>query len=414
MTIEIIAIGHEVLHGVINNTNASFISAELLKAGWNVKRHTVLPDDAQSLEEGIREALARADMVITTGGLGPTCDDLTRSIASKIFDSPIQRDEELVKELTSRYGEKLTSLEDQSLAPTKAKRLTNRLGTASGWVFSENGRRLALLPGPPREMSAMLIDVLLPQLSSIIGQQPRQNFIQVSQLCCLREDDVDPFLRKLSQEFPSVHAGIYPGYGSLTVRFSSPSEQETESCQQALEREFGTYLFYSPHGKIEESIHSWFKEHEQTLAFAESCTGGRLASQITLLPGASEFFLGSLIVYADQLKRDLLGVAESTISSLGAVSKEVVEEMLEGLFKKTQADWALAVSGIAGPTGGSHEKPVGTVWCAMGQRGHPPETALLYFPFSRETIITVTSTYLLGALWRKIRYRVPLNSGLAK
>jgi len=411
MSVEIIAIGHEVLHGMVLNTNAAFISAELLKAGWNVTRHSVLPDDPEPLEAGLREALQRADIVITTGGLGPTCDDITRNVASKIFDSPLKRDPILAEELERRFGKNLLSLEDQSLAPVKAKRLSNRIGTASGWLFSEKDHHLAILPGPPREMAAMLTDVLLPQISQVIGQPPKMSFVKIAHLCCLREDDVDPLLRKLSVDFPTIHVGIYSGYGALTVRFSGQTEREVESCQQALERDFATYLLESTHGKIEEAVHHWFKDHKKTLAFAESCTGGgKLASQITALPGASEVFLGSLVVYADQLKIDILGVSENTLRTHGAVSGEVVQEMVAGVFKVTRADWAIAVSGVAGPTGGSSDKPVGTVWGAIGERGKPMEVAHMFLPATRETIIAVSTNRLLGALWRKVRYNVPFRS----
>ncbi len=410
MSIEIVAIGHEVLHGMVVNTNAAFISAELEKAGWNVIRHTVLPDDSEQLENGLREALKRADFVITTGGLGPTCDDITRTIASKIFESPVQRDASLADELEKRFGKNLPSLDGLALAPVKAKRLLNRVGTASGWLFSDNSRRLALLPGPPREMTAMLTGELIPQIASVLGVQPKKSVIRVSHLCSLREDDVDPFLRTLSARYPSVHAGIYPGYGGLTVRFSGMVENDVQRCAEELERDFATYLFSTPQGKIEEAIHSWFKEHKKTLAFGESCTGGKIASLITALPGASEFFLGSLVAYSNQLKRECLGVSEKTLNTYGAVSEEVVREMLAGIFKATGADWAIAVSGIAGPTGGSPDKPVGTVWGAIGERGKPAETAQMVLPLSRETIIAVSANRLLGALWRKVRYGVPFRS----
>lgn len=410
MSIEIIAIGNEVLSGMIVNTNAAFISSELTKAGWHVARHDVLPDDPKVLEKGLREALARADLVITTGGLGPTCDDITRTIASKIFDSPVQRSAEMAAELELRFGKKLPSLEDLSLAPVKAARLPNRVGTASGWLFKDQGHCLALLPGPPREMSAMLIDALLPQLPKVLGKHPEMRVSRTLHLCCLREEDVDGLLRKLSEEYPDVHAGIYPGYGTLTVRFSGKDGKQVHACVEAMLRDFETYLYEAPHGKIEEAIHTFFKEQGKTLAFGESCTGGKIASLITTIPGASEFFLGSVVVYSNELKKNILGVSESTLLTFGAVSGETVQEMLDGVFKLTGADWAIAVSGIAGPSGGTPDKPVGTVWGAIGERGKPAEVAHMFLPINRESLIAATANRLLGALWRKVRFGVPFRS----
>lgn len=410
MTIEIVAIGNEVLSGMIVNTNAAFISSELTKAGWHVARHTVLPDDSKILEKGLRDALERADLVITTGGLGPTCDDITRTIACAIFDSPVQPSAEIAAELTNRFGNQFPSLEALAQMPVKATRLINRVGTASGWLFKEKKHCLALLPGPPREMSAMLTEVLLPQLTKILGKHPEMRITRTLHLCMLREENVDALLRELSAAYPDIHAGVYPGYGSLTVRFSGKDERNLHACVEAMLRDFDSYIYEAPQGKIEEAIHACFKEQGKTLALAESCTGGKIASQITALPGASEFFLGSFVVYSNDMKTALLGVSETTLKKTGAVSRETVQEMLEGIFKNTKADWAIAVSGIAGPAGGSPEKPVGTVWGAIGERGKPAEVAHMFLPLSRETLIAVISNRLLGALWRKIRYGVPFRS----
>jgi nicotinamide-nucleotide amidase len=180
------------------------MSNELAKAGYRVARHTVLPDDAEALESGLKEALARSLLVLTTGGLGPTCDDLTKRIAAKIFDSPLERDEALFEELKKKYGEARASFEDQALIPTKAKRLLNAVGTASGFFFSEKGHSLALLPGPPREMMPMLTEILLPELPQLLGIKPQSAWIQTAHLCFLREDEVDPLLRELEEEYPNV------------------------------------------------------------------------------------------------------------------------------------------------------------------------------------------------------------------
>lgn len=407
MSFEIIAIGNEVLSGMIVNGNAAKIADAMTAQGWSVARHTVVPDDPDILEKSLRDALARSSIVITTGGLGPTCDDITRSIAAKIFHSPLERNAEIAKELEQRFGKTLQSLEDQAIAPTKAKRLANSVGTASGWLFSEEGRHLALLPGPPREMFRMLQEELMPHLKKIMGESSYTT--RTLHLSCLREDDVDPTLRRLAKDYPDVFMGIYPGYGTVSVRFSGAQKESIQRCVEEIEREFKTYLFDSPNGKIEESLQAWFKEHGLTLALAESCTGGKMATQITSLPGASSYFLGSFVVYSDSLKKQVLGVSQKTLEAHGAVSQETVKEMLAGVFKVTEADWAIAVSGIAGPAGGSHDKPEGTVWAGIAARGQPPELIKMYLPFGREIFIAVTANRLLGSLLRKARFSIPFT-----
>jgi nicotinamide-nucleotide amidase len=210
-------------------------------------------------------------------------------------------------------------------------------------------------------------------------------------------------LRKLQKTFPTLRVGIYPGYGTLTVLFSAEEKDVVTKAKQHLIDAFATYVYDAPSGKIEEALHLKLIETKKTLAFAESCTGGMLAEKITALPGASDYFIGSIVAYSNHLKREWLAVKEGTLVQHGAVSKEVGCEMLAGMFKITGADYGIAVSGIAGPTGGSAEKPVGTVWAAYGARGEKPETVTFIAPGNRQTIILVAATRLLGMLWRHLQ-----------
>ena len=218
----------------------------------------------------------------------------------------------------------------------------------------------------------------------------------------LHEGLIDPTLRELQEQYPQVEVGIYPGYGVLVVSLLSSQEEQLKQCRAALEKKFGPYLFLAPNGKIEEAVHSWFIQNKKMLALAESCTGGLMAAQLTALPGASDYFLGSFVTYSNAMKIQILGVPEEVIRQTGAVSKETVAAMLEGVFKHSGADFGIAISGIAGPAGGSEAKPVGTMWAAIGERGKAPDIGSFLAKGNRQTRILSTTNNLLGALYRKV------------
>ena len=406
MKIEIVSIGDEILKGSIINTNAAFISHLLQKNGYSVSRQTTLPDHKEFLPLGLKEALARSDLVICTGGLGPTLDDITREAAAEIFNSDFYIDQSLADELKKRYQDRYHAVEDQARIPRKATPLYNPVGSAPGLVFSEEGKILILLPGVPKEMEALFLNQVIPFLQKKWPIHLTMKMVQLN-FCILYESFIDPLLRKLSAKYPAVEAGIYPGHGFLCVCLLSSHADQLASFQKGLGEHYGNYLFSAPSGKIQEALMSWCVKHKKTVAFAESCTGGMLAAQVTSLPGASDYFLGSFVVYSNAMKENILGVSKQTLQANGAESEETVREMLEGVFKKTTADYAIAVSGIAGPTGGTPEMPIGTTWAAIGERGKSPDVGKFITRGSRETIILTATNYLLGALWRKVDKGIP-------
>lgn len=356
--IEVVAIGNEILSGATLNTNTAYLSERLTMEGWEVHRHTALPDEPKLLIAGIQEALKRSSWVITTGGLGPTLDDITASSVSKLFKDPPQR-------------------------------ISNLVGSAQGVIYPS----LILLPGPPPEMQSMFEEGVLPYLRRVFP--PQKKFFEVFHLTSLSEMEVDPLLRELK----GVEAGIYPGYGILTVRLSSFEKAPLEAARKKIEEAFGSNIYPSKSGKIEEAIHAWFIKNHKTLALAESCTGGLMSAHLVSLAGASEYFLGSFITYSNALKKDILGVQAKE-----AVSKQAAREMLAGIFSATAADYGIAVSGIAGPGGGTPQKPVGTICYALGKRGEDPEIGeFLSEAKTRSIIILSTTNRLFGMLWRKIR-----------
>ena len=406
MIIELISIGDELLKGRIVNTNAAFLSRQLQSAGYPVFRQSTLPDERETLFKGLQEAIQRADLILATGGLGPTLDDLTRGVAAEIFHSDFHFDPAVADDIKRHFGNRVTSLEDQATVPTKAKTLKNEIGTAPGLIFSEGGKTLVLMPGVPKEMEPMFLEQVLPWMQKQWPIKHKKESIQLF-FCLVNESLLDPHLRILTGRYPSVEAGIYPTHGTLSVVLRSENRKELEAFEKELTLPFSSYRYFSPSGKVEEAVHDWFVKHKKTLAFAESCTGGMLAMQVTSIPGASDYFLGSFVVYSNPMKQEVLAVSKSTLDTQGAVSEATVKEMLEGVFKKSHADFAIAVSGIAGPAGGTPQKPVGTVCAAVGQRGKASDVGTFKAFGNRQTITLLTSQWLLGALWRKVEKGIP-------
>lgn len=406
MIIELVSIGDELLKGGIVNSNVACISRQLQERGYDVVRHTTLSDEKRALSAGLKEVLSRADLVIATGGLGPTLDDVTRQVAAELFDSPFHFDEKVAAELHRRFGEALTSLKDQATLPAKALALSNSVGTAPGLIFSEKGKTLVLLPGVPSEMLPLLSTQVLPYLEKSFPVSDKK---QTSQLhfTILNENTLDPHLRALSVLYPAVEVGIYPGWGTLSVVLRSQDKAQLKGFEETLLKQFGNYSYSAPNGKVEEALHSWFLKQGKRLAFAESCTGGLMASHITALPDASHYFLGSFVTYSNGMKERILGVSADTLKNHGAVSAETVKEMLQGIFLQSDADYAVAVSGIAGPSGGSLEKPIGTIWAAVGERGKAPDIGTFKTHGGRQAIILWTTNLLLGTLYRKVSLGIP-------
>jgi nicotinamide-nucleotide amidase len=406
MIIELISVGDEILRGAIVNTNTAFISRHLLLAGYPVARQTALPDEEKALEAGFREAFQRADLIIATGGLGPTLDDRTREVAAELFHSDFYLDQTIAEDIKRRFGKISVQVENQATVPSKAKTFPNRIGTAPGLIFSEGGKTLILMPGVPKEMEPMFLEQVLPGIQQQSPVKEKRNAAQLF-FCLVHEGLIDPHLRALSKRYPAVEAGIYPAYGTLSVSLRSSDKKQLEAFEKELSQQFSNYQYASKNGKIEEALQDWFIKHKKTLAFAESCTGGMLSMHTTSIPGASEYFLGGFVVYSNGMKEQLLGVSKKTLHSQGAVSEQIVLEMLEGVFKKSAADFAIAVSGIAGPSGGTEQKPVGTICAAIGERGKPPDVGTFQAFGNRQTITLSTTQKLLAALWRKVEKGIP-------
>lgn len=366
MHIELVTIGGELLNGHTINTNAAWLSQQLTHLGMHVVRHTVIADEIVEIEKIFLEAMQRSPIVISTGGLGPTIDDLTREAAFRVCQST-------------------------------PKPLQNSIGAAKGALYEEKQSALILLPGVPREMQGMFEHEVLPFLKE---KDSAKRFACCRSICLFKEREVDPFLRQLQKNHPHVEFGIYPSQGTLLVEFCGSNRTELEELCSKLESKYKTFVFKEE--KIAEALHSAFISKGKTLALAESCTGGAVAASLTALPSASKFLLGSIVAYCNSWKESFLNVSSNTVDEKGAVSFEAVEEMVSGLFEKTDADFAAAISGIAGPAGGSSEKPVGSIYIAIGKRGEKTDIGLVLAPSDRASAIDFSVKTTMAALWRRL------------
>lgn len=397
-TAELVTIGNEVLAGRVVNSNAAKLSAKLLEIGIPVSRQTTIPDQYDIILETLSESLACTPLVIATGGLGPTIDDLTREAAAEIFDSPLVFDPSLEVELKSRFGD-FDTIKDQATVPEKAQKIPNLMGSASGFIFYNGRSTLILLPGVFYEMEKMLEDEVIPYLKKTFSIPPYQG--RLLHFANLYESQIDPELRKYQALDPSLKLGIYPSNGLLTVSIDGP-KQLIANVEHLLLEEFREHQYEASDGKIETAIQELCIKNGWTLSLAESCTGGAIAAKLTQIPGASAYFLGSLVAYSNQMKRDFLNISEEMLKTEGAVSPKVALQMAEEIQKRTSSHFALSITGIAGPTGGTEEKPVGTLFMAIKSFQHPPKV----FPFrqkgTRLMLIERSVNIALGQLYKEM------------
>lgn len=411
MQIEVITIGNELLAGRTPDTNFVYLAKRLSEEGYVVSRHTTIPDDPIIMEAFFLEAINRSDIILTTGGLGPTIDDHTKTVVSKVFNKKLFVNKKVRNDLTKRYGLDLASLEHQSTVPEETELLKNSLGTAPGFLFKKEKTSFFVMPGVPTEMKEMFEAEVLDRIKKLLLKEAKI-FVRSIHLCHLSENILDPYLREMDALYPNVEKGIYPGYGVLSVEFKTKEKVEQkaasilEECIRNISKAFTSNVISTNNKTLSEVIQEHMIAHKKTLVLAESCTGGHLAARLVDVPGSSEYFLGSIVSYSNTLKKRCLGVQEGTLDAEGAVSYETVYEMVQGAMTLSGADYAIAVSGIAGPGGGSEEKPVGTVWCGLGVKGEKPHIGKILAKGrgKRSSVIEYTTNFMLGVLWKKIAY----------
>ena len=402
MRIEIVSIGSEVLEGLTVDSNAAFLSREFTQLGYEIGRHTVLPDDPEMLFNGLKEALGRSTLVVATGGLSSTIGDHGKQIAARLFRTSLHVDSNVYDELRARYGDE-SHLQEMAKVPKEAIVLSNHIGMAPGLLFLSAEGSLLLLPGEPHEMEQMFRGEVLKLLSEHFVFSPKLQTLRLS-LCLVNELEVDSLLRSIKRDNPDAKIGVYPSLGSLQICFSVSNRYERLDQWALMIREaFSSYWFKE--NAIHEAVHHALIRSQKTLALAESCTGGALSARLVSLAGASKYLLGSLVVYSNEWKEQFLHVKHQTLEREGAVGRETVKEMVEGLLHQTQADYAIALTGIAGPSGGSEKNPAGTIFLTVGEKNGAIDIGQVQAPPLRESAIEFAVQYALGVLYRRLAYQ---------
>lgn len=383
MITELISVGTEILLGNIVNTNSAYLSEKCAELGLSVYYQTVVGDNETRMRETIQTALDRSDIVILTGGLGPTEDDLTKEVTAEVMGMKLVEDRhsrKLMEAYLEQYKKnnpqrKITANNyKQAMVPKGAIVLDNHNGTAPGLVLEKKGKTAILLPGPPGEMKPMFEESVFPYLRK---KQPEIICSQVVKICGIGESQVAADIQDMIETQTNPTLAPYAKTGEVHLRITAKGEDE-KSCKKLikpvvkeLQKRFGKNVFALDADKtLEESVVDLLKEKELTLSLAESCTGGAIAARIVNVPGASQVFTHGFVTYSNRAKRECLGVKKSTLKTVGAVSAKCAKQMAKGGCAASGADICLSVTGLAGPDGGTSETPVGTVFMGCCCNGH--------------------------------------------
>lgn len=407
--VEIITIGDEILIGQIVDTNSAWMASELNKIGLSVSRITSIHDEEKQIISALDAALSENKIVLLTGGLGPTNDDITKNTLSAYFNTKLIFSEEVYKNIQAVFNHRpdvmnpLTKL--QAMVPENCTIIQNSVGSAPIMWFEEGESIVISMPGVPFEMKKVMQEEILPALKQRIKKSHILH--KTIQVIGIGESSLAIKIEKWEKNLPSfLHLAYLPNYGVVKLRLSGNLE-DSNLLKKTIDTEFeklkpiiGEYILSFDETPIENLLSEILIKKKMTLSVAESCTGGNLSHKLTLIPGASVFFKGGVVVYSNSLKENLLNVDAKTIDTFGAVSYETVEQMATGAIKKLESDVSISISGIAGPLGGSTEKPVGTVYIAIAKEGKIVENKRFNFGnFPREIIIErATSAAIIMAI----------------
>ncbi len=410
---EIIAIGSELLTPSKTDTNSLWLTKKLNEIGIEVKLKTIVGDDEACLEQAVNSASKRADILITTGGLGPTEDDITRKIVARALNSKLIFEQTLLDELHkkfARYGYQMPERNrSQAYIIEGSEALPNPNGSAVGMIIERENRIIVVLPGPPREMKPMFRDYVLPRIKDAFGGVVIRR--KILRIAGVGESVIDEQIAPIYTQYTNPETAILFNNTEVLVEFKARAETVVKADQILKEladkviEKLGVSVFSEDGSVMEEVIAKLLIEEEATVATAESCTGGLIGMRLTDIAGSSAYFLGGAVTYSNDEKIRSLGVSKKLLKSKGAVSAEIAEEMAAGIREKTGATYALSVTGIAGPEGGTEEKPVGTVFIALADKNGTIARRFV-FPGDRSLIRWRSSQAALELLRRHILKRM--------
>ena len=378
MDAEIIGVGSELLLGQISNTDAQYISQKLSQLGINVFYHTVVGDNKNRLKEALEIASRRADLIFTTGGLGPTMDDLTKETIADFLGLNMFLHEESIEAIKGYFAKRGRTMSQnnnkQACFPEGAKIMPNNHGTAPGAIVENKGKVFIILPGPPGELQPMFEDYVIPYLERKSKEQITSRVLKVYGMGeSVMEEKIKDLI--INQSNPTI--APLAGSSELTIRITAKTARGEDPykliqpLEEKVRQRLGDLVYGVDDDTLESVVLRLLVESKKTIATAESCTGGLIAKRITSIPGASQAFIEGVVSYSNQSKIERLGVSEATLAKNGAVSPETAEEMVRGILETTGADLGAAVTGIAGPGGGTANKPVGLVYIGIGDKeGH--------------------------------------------
>ena len=407
---EIITIGDEILFGQTLDTNSHWISGELDQLGIRIIRKVTIPDERQVILDSFAIAASRADLILITGGLGPTNDDLTKPCLAEYFGVDMSINEEALNELTemfARSGRELTELNRaQALQPIGAQKITNKLGTAPGIWMEKDHTIFISMPGVPFEMKGMMTDYILPELKRRYVK--KELLHKIVRTVGIPESMLAAKLESWESMLPEhIKLAYLPSLGQVKLRLTADGndirmlekeiDEQIEKCLPLIEK----YVYGYGNTDLEEVVGEMLRKREFTLACAESCTGGYLSHLLTSIPGSSAYFKGSYVTYANEVKSAALDIDPELIKQKGAVSEEVVSAMAENIRKKLGTTYGVGISGVAGPGGGTEEKPVGMVWIAVSDEQNTWAKQLV-FTKTRKLNIQLSAVVALNMIRRKM------------
>jgi nicotinamide-nucleotide amidase len=403
LRVEVINTGTELLFGSVLNTHISYFGQKLFSLGLRIQRQVTVPD-GDAIREAILEAASRSDIILITGGLGPTTDDITREIVAALTSRPLEYDQSIFTEIQKRFAKRgaipTSRVSRQAYVPEGATVLQNDFGTAPGLYLPARNKipHLFLLPGPPRELRPMFEQHALPILARLTGNHDLT--ARIFRTAGIGESAIED---QIGEQLLAIH-GLELGYcarmGEVDIRVIGPAsvvEQASEIIQKAL----GPQLVATDEIELEQVVVQQLTDQRKTVAVAESCTGGLLANRITDVPGSSKVFLEGNVTYSNEAKIRTLGVPSDLLETYGAVSEPVARAMAEGSLRRTGATYAISTTGIAGPDGGTPDKPVGTVFVALAEKSRDTHVEKLLFPLDRLSFKQIVTQHALDLLRRR-------------